>query len=117
MEYLQDLKFTHDYWAVSLPCILMVLDIITGYYNAWKNNNVKSSKMRDGLGKKMAELSFIFVAMLFSWAFGINKIATGVSLYVIFMELISVSENWEKLGLPIPEKLKQVLNNNKGSDN
>lgn len=116
MEYLENLQFTHNYWVIILPCVLMVLDIITGYYNAWKNNNVKSSKMRDGLGKKMAELSFIFVAMLFSWAFGINEIANGVSLYVIFMELISVAENWEKLGLPIPEKLKVVLNNNKDGE-
>ena len=52
MEILENLQFTHIFWAIVLPCILMVLDIITGYYNAWEKKEVSSKKMRDGLGKK-----------------------------------------------------------------
>lgn len=116
IEHLQNLKFTSEYWVMLLPSVLMIIDIITGYYNAWRKKKVSSAKMRDGLGKKMAELSFIFVAMLFSWAFGIDEIVDGVSLYVIFMELISIIENWEKLDLPLPKKLKDIINNNHKGD-
>ena len=28
MEFLKTLKFTHEWWAIVLPCILMVLDVI-----------------------------------------------------------------------------------------
>lgn len=58
MEELMKLHFTNIWWVVLLPLFLMVMDIITGYYNAWKNNQVSSSRMRDGLGKKCAELCY-----------------------------------------------------------
>jgi toxin secretion/phage lysis holin len=61
MEELMNLHFTNNWWAVGVPIILMILDILTGYYNAWKNEEVSSSKMRDGLGKKCAELCYIIV--------------------------------------------------------
>ena len=33
MEVLEELRFTHTFWAIVLPCILMILDIITGDEN------------------------------------------------------------------------------------
>lgn len=61
MEALMNLNFTNIWWAIGVPLILMALDIITGYYNAWKDNSVSSSKMRNGLGKKCAELCYIII--------------------------------------------------------
>ena len=61
MENLTKLEFVNYAWVIILPLILMVIDIITGYYNAWKNNDVKSKKMRDGIGKKIAEISYIAI--------------------------------------------------------
>lgn len=60
-----NLHFTNIWWAIGVPLFLMVLDIITGYYNAWEKNEVSSSKMRDGLGKKCAELCYIAVRISF----------------------------------------------------
>ena len=111
MEYLKNLKFTHDYWALLLPCILMVLDIITGYYNAWKSKTVSSKKMRDGLGKKLAELVYIVAGILISVSFNIKPVGYFISFYVIYMEIVSITENCEKLGLPMPEKVKEKINN------
>lgn len=59
MEELMDLHFTNNIWIFVLPLALMILDVITGYYNSWKNNEVSSSKMRNGLGKKCAELCYV----------------------------------------------------------
>ena len=111
MEYLQTLKFTNTAWIILLPFILMILDVLTGYYNAWRQKKVSSTKMRDGLGKKIAEMSFIFISMLFSWAFNLSEITSGVSVYVVFMEMISIIENLDKLGFPMPKKIKDVFNN------
>lgn len=109
MEIIEDLKFTHDYWALVLPCVLMLLDIITGYYNAWKKKKISSSKMRDGLGKKLAELVYIAVGLLISMAFNVKPIGYFISFYIIYMELVSIAENCNKLGVPIPEKIKNKL--------
>ena len=113
MENLMNLEFTNIWWAIGLPLILMVLDIITGYYNAWENAEISSAKMQDGLGKKCAELCYIAVGFLFKFAFATSSIMYFVIIYVCYMELVSLAENCTKLGLPLPEKIKQKLNNNK----
>ena len=110
-QILYNIHFTHTAWAFVAPIILMALDIITGYYNAYKNNEVSSSKMRDGLGKKCAELCYIIVGVLLKFAVGVDIAMYGLILYVCFMELISLAENCDKLGAPIPEWLKKKLNN------
>lgn len=111
MEILEELQFTHTYWAFLLPVILMVIDVITGYYNSWKSGTVKSPKMRDGLGKKMAEICYIAVAGLIGMAFGIDKVVYLVSFYVVYMEIVSIAENCDKLGFPMPKSWKEKLNN------
>ncbi|WP_288910819.1 phage holin family protein [uncultured Thomasclavelia sp.] len=111
MEIFKELQFTHTYWAFLLPVILMAFDVITGYYNAWKNGDIKSSKMRDGLGKKIAEICYIAIAGLIGIAFCLDKVVYLVSFYVIYMELLSIAENCDKLGFPMPKAWKEKLNN------
>lgn len=111
MEEWMNLHFTNIWWVIGVPIILMILDIITGYYNAWENKKVSSSKMRDGLGKKCAELCYIVVGLLFKFAFGIEIVMYFMVIYVCYMEIVSLFENCAKLGLPIPDKIKNKLNN------
>lgn len=110
MEELMKLHFTNIYWVIGVPLILMLLDIITGYYNAWKKKEVASAKMRDGLGKKCAELCYIIVGFLFKFAFGIEAVMYFMVIYVCYMEIVSLFENCSELGLPIHPKIKEKLN-------
>ena len=105
------LKFTNMWWAFAFPIFLMALDVITGYYNAYKNKEVASSKMREGLGKKLAELSGIIFGILCKFAFGADFVMYALILYVCYMEILSLIENWDKLGFTIPEKWKDKINN------
>lgn len=115
MEILENLKFTHDYWQVVLPLILMFADVVTGYIAAKINNTVQSDIMRKGLGKKVAELMYILVGIAFGIAFGMPAVATFIALYIIYMEIVSLMENCKKLGLITDnsaiEKLTGKLNN------
>ncbi len=117
MEELLKLNFTNIWWAIGAPLLLMILDIITGYYNAWKNDEVSSSKMRDGLGKKCAELCYIAIGFLFKFAFATDVVMYFMVIYVCYMELVSLAENCDKLGLPVPDKLKNKLNNESEEQN
>lgn len=111
MDYLMNLEFTSIVWVFILPLILMLIDIVTGYVNAWKEGKTDSSKMRDGVGKKCAELVYILLGVLFKLAFGIDVIMYFLVFYMCFMELNSILENCEKLGIPMPDVLKEKLNN------
>lgn len=115
MEILENLKFTEDYWQIALPLILMLADVITGYINAKVNNSVQSDIMRKGLGKKVAEIVYIFVGIAFGLAFDVKAVSTFIVLYIIYMEIISLLENCKKLGLikddNTLEKITGKLNN------
>lgn len=109
MEQIMNLKFTNDFWLFVLPIILMLIDILTGYYNAYEKKEVSSSKMRDGLGKKVAELCYIVIGVLFGFAFGIKPIAYFISIYISYMELVSINENCKKLGVSMPNDIENEL--------
>ena len=68
MEELMNLKFTSEWWALIAPLILCVLDVLTGYIYAWINNDVKSYKMREGLGKKFGELVYVVLGIVAKYA-------------------------------------------------
>lgn len=110
MEYLQSLKFTNDIWYIIVPLILEMLDVITGYLNAWIKNDIQSTKMRAGLGKKFGELVYVILGVLSKEALGINSIMVFLTLYISFMEIMSLFENCAKLGVPMPEQIKNKLN-------
>lgn len=109
-DVIQNLHFTKDFWVVVVPCILMAVDIATGFVNAWAKHNIKSAIMRQGLARKFGELVIIGIAQLFFYSLGLSKvIVSGVSFYIGIMELISICENLDKLGVPIPKFIKRAL--------
>lgn len=111
-EIMNQLSFTSDFWIVLMPAILMTLDVMTGFINAWSKNQVKSSIMRQGLARKFGELVIIAIGQLFFFGVGLPKYCVAfISFYIILMELISICENLDKLGVPIPKFIKKVLNN------
>lgn len=111
-EIMNQLSFTSDFWIVLMPAILMTLDVMTGFINAWSKNRVKSSIMRQGLARKFGELVIIAIGQLFFFGVGLPKYCVAfISFYIILMELISICENLDKLGVPIPKFIKKVLNN------
>jgi len=106
-----NLEFTNIIWVFALPLILMLIDIVTGYVNAWRSKSIDSSKMRDGIGKKCAELVYILLGVLFKLAFGLSSIMYFLVIYISYMEINSIAENCDKLGFKLPDTIKDKLNN------
>lgn len=110
MENILDtIQFSNDFWIILLPIILMALDVFTGYINAVIKGEVSSRKMREGLGHKVAELIYIIVGYFISIVFNVSQIEYFISIYIIVMELISIMENAEKLGVKTPNVIKSKL--------
>lgn len=101
-----------DYKLLLLPFILMVFDFLTGITHAWATGHLKSYKMRDGLNKKVGEICILLVGYIFTWTINAPKyLMIGLTIYIVIMELISLSENLDKMGVPLPKPLKKALRN------
>lgn len=113
---LENLHFTNQWFEFILPLMMVILDIVTGFINAWINKSVSSSVMREGLGHKAGELAYILLGFLANIAFGLHSVFLLAVFYVCFMELVSILENCAKLGVPMPEKLKEIIENKEVGD-
>lgn len=112
LEMLQMFQSTNNYRVLIVPFALMVFDFITGISHAWATGHLKSYRMREGLNKKVGEITMIIIGCLFNWALNVPKyVIYGIVLYVIIMELISICENLDKMGVPIPKFIKKALHN------
>lgn len=112
-EILTHLQFTSPTWVYALPLILMGVDILTGLVNAcFKEKNFQSSVMRAGLTKKVGEISIIVVAIVCTYGLGIpTAVMKAIVAYIVFMELMSIFENADKMGVPLPKFVKDLVNN------
>lgn len=107
---LMSVSFRDDWWILLLPAACIAIDIVTGVTNAWIEGNVKSYLLRKGLGKKGGELLAIVLGELLVCGLSVPKeLLSALSVYIVFMEVISICENLDKLGVPIPWFVKKAL--------
>ena len=110
LKLLAGIDFANDYWVLLLPCSLMAIDFLTGFINAWMTGHIKSYVMRTGLGKKCGEIALLITGEVLNVGLNVPVyILAGVSVYIMLMEIISLFENLEKLGVPIPRFIKKAL--------
>ena len=111
---------------VAVPIIIlviaMVIDYVTGMLSAWLNAELSSKKGIKGIVKKVSYLALVAVAMIVDWLIfqGLQQInvdlhysvffAILVTVWLIINELISVLENLSRMGVPIPNFLKKLIN-------
>ena len=107
-----EVRFVTGLWGLAVPCVLMALDFATGFLNAWARREVQSAKMRAGLAKKLGEIAALVATKLCVTGMALpRELMTGVSLYIVLMELVSITENLALLGVPDPKKARERLKN------
>ena len=110
MEFFNDIHFANNLWMLAVPCVLMVIDFATGFLNAWARREVQSAKMRTGLAKKLGEIAALLSVKICTEGMVLPpEIMTGVSLYIVMMELVSITENLALIGVPAPKYWKDKL--------
>lgn len=87
-------------WAIGLACVLMLMDIVTGFIGAIIKGNVSSAKMREGLGHKALLLCVILLSIIIEAGkqhvvgLGMDGVTvTVVCAYIAVMEVASCMEN------------------------
>lgn len=112
LQFVSQFDFRNEWWVLFTPLIIMGVDIITGVVKAWVNKSFEASIMRTGLGKKAGEVAILIAVELLSYALNLPDIVMNcVSFYIIFMEVMSVLENANALGIPIPKFVRDAINN------
>lgn len=115
-------------WDMALQFLvyLMVADYITGVVSAIKNKNLNSDVMYWGGIRKAATLVVIMIAVMLDNLMGNTEpiFRTMAIWYYISREGLSTTENFGKIGVPLPEFIKSTLeqfttakqNKNQGED-
>lgn len=105
-----------QFYPIIVALVFNSLDLVTGIITAIKNKDIQSSKLRDGLFKKVGFVLCYFVAWLIDtqgeligFQIGAN-ILPIIILYVCTTELVSILENISKINPDIlPEKLMELF--------
>lgn len=104
LDFISKVQFKNNVWILIIPFVVMVLDYISGILYAWINGVLQSKKMRSGLVKKVGEVMILVLGELFTYGLGLPLyIVEILALYIVFMEFISIMENLQLLGVPIPK--------------
>ena len=89
---------------------IKILDFLSGLLKTWKIKNYKSSKMRDGLIKWIAELIGVIFVILIDMLLGLEFYLCGLTLALfVYKECGSVIENLGQLGVELPNILREKL--------
>ena len=86
-----------------------IIDYISGVIAAIVKNELNSAVGFRGIFKKVCIFLVVAVAHMVGHALDMPSVRSLVCGYYIANEGISILENTAKAGLPIPEKLKQIL--------
>jgi toxin secretion/phage lysis holin len=112
LQFVEQFHFRNELWVLFIPLGLMAIDVLTGIIKAWAHNDFQSAIMRAGLAKKAGEIMILVVGELVSYGMLLpDSIMNGISFYIIFMEIMSIMENLDELGIPIPKFVRDVINN------
>lgn len=110
--FITQFHFRNELWILFIPLGLMAIDILTGIIKAWAQNDFKSAIMRAGLAKKAEEILILIAGELISFGLMLPEaVMNCTSFYIIFMEGMSILENVDELGIPVPGFVKRVINN------
>lgn len=106
----------NQFYPIIIALVFNALDLITGIITAIKDKDIQSSKLRDGLFKKVGFILCYFVAWLVDNEGSLIGFQLGTAilpiilLYVCTTELVSILENICKINPDLlPEKLMEIF--------
>ena len=99
-------------WDIALQVLVtvVILDYITGVCKAISDKKVNSTVGLKGIVKKLGYFIIVAVSVILDKITGnTGAIRTLVIYFFVANEGISILENWGGMGLPLPKKIFDVL--------
>lgn len=97
--------------------LFMVIDYLSGVMCGISNKKLSSEVGFKGIFKKVMIILLVGVSNLLGLAMGIEGLRYIVISFYLANEGISIIENASILGLPVPQKVKDVLEQLKNTSN
>lgn len=96
--------------ALQILITIIVLDYVTGVCDAIINKEINSKIGAKGIIKKVGYLIIVAVSVQLDRLVGdTGAIRNLVIYFFVANEGISILENWGSMGLPLPQKIMDVL--------
>jgi toxin secretion/phage lysis holin len=105
------IAFFFGEWSQMLMLFffVIVMDYLTGFMAAIVEKNLSSAIGYKGLIKKFGMVLVVALAYQLDQFTGQSVIMTGAIFFFIANELVSITENYGRIGLPLPPQLKNVI--------
>jgi toxin secretion/phage lysis holin len=116
------ISFAFGLWteALTFLFVVMAIDYFTGVIAAVRDGSGLNSNIGFwGLFKKGLILLVMLIAHRLDVLLGVDVVMGGAVYFYIANELLSIIENYGRMGLPLPDRLKrivQVLRDRAGED-
>ena len=102
--------YSGDINLINILLLLMLIDVITGLIKAVKDKNLWSRKSLFGYARKILVFLIITVANLLDLLMNMNgTLVLATVTFYILNEVLSITENAGQLGIPLPDKLLEVI--------
>ncbi|MFJ8515315.1 phage holin family protein [Lysinibacillus xylanilyticus] len=96
--------------AVTVLIGFMAIDYITGIMSGIVNQNLNSRVGFNGIIRKIYYLMLVSSVYLLSLVIpGIEYAGDGAAIAFCVLEFISITENGTKMGLPMPDFIRNIL--------
>lgn len=108
--------------GIAVALIFNATDLATGLLSAIKQKDIQSSKLRDGIFKKVGFLICYFLALIvdmYGSEVGFNipvELLPCVLSFVCLTEVVSIIENISKIVDIIPDKLLDLFHISKSEE-
>ncbi|OQP07031.1 holin [Geobacillus sp. 46C-IIa] len=104
-------------WSELLGILLafVVMDYVTGVMAAYREGSLRSAVGFKRIPKKVMIFMLVAVGHLIDRAVGTNGLFRDATIFFYLAnELLSIIENAGRIGLPVPEQIKQAVEVLKG---
>lgn len=118
------LTFFYGEWSALLTILvaLVIIDFVTGMTAASLDSGLQSNKGMIGIARKVFIFAMVAVAHLIDLLLvesGFESTQLVMTMVIVFYainEILSITENAGRIGLPVPDQIKNAIEILKGSD-
>lgn len=106
---IESAKLLVDNVFIHVVLLAIIFDVFTGLGKAVKQKGLNSSIGLNGLIRHLIIIFIVFVSTIYLTTFDLALYSNWINFYFIIMYIISLAENLDSIGIPLPAWVKNYL--------